>query len=301
MSWVLLRLIKYWRLSNPLLQQTKSKWCWIAVSEYETQTPWFQPIPNVLLPCNRSSGAPDNHWHESWVTFQQIQLSIFAYLVGQFDSAGDVEYLYQNMRQPSLIDCKAAALAGHYSMVRFARESWADIAMTVIVQLPNPCSNKDCLCDIEFSCRNIELGFTYSMESSSLCRHIIVVRTHLRFVLKRVEDWDTARVFITMLQPSPLDICWAIIQVQIQLKSAIHTRIIFLHLTDAKFDMLWLIMDVSVQPRNTSTVTISFQTTCTPVYSALYIVVCFILIMFPSALNQWMLCTHIVIYQHTVY
>jgi len=42
---------------------------------------------------------------------------------------------------------------------------------------------------------------------------------------------------------------------------------------------------------------ISHQCACTPVHSALYIVVCFILIIFSSTLNQWTQCTQI--YQDT--
>jgi len=65
------------------------------------------------------------------------------------------------------------------------------------------------------------------------------------------------------------------------------------------FVRLQLIMKVSFQLRHASTATISLRSTCTPRHSALLILVCFMLIVVSSALNQWMLCTQIVISQNT--
>jgi len=72
----------------------------------------------------------------------------------------------------------------------------------------------------------------------------------------------------------------------------------FLDFYEANFGKLQLMMNVSFQIRHASTATISLQSACTPRHSALFILVCFILTMFSSALNQWMLCTQIVISQN---
>jgi len=52
------------------------------------------------------------------------------------------------------------------------------------------------------------------------------------------------------------------------------------------FGRLGFSINVSFLLMHTSTATIRLQSTCTPLQSALYILVCFILIMFSSALNQ---------------
>jgi len=85
------------------------------------------------------------------------------------------------------------------------------------------------------------------------------------------------------------------IQVQAQLRSATQSRITFLDFSEAKIDKLRLIIDVSVQQRHAATATISLRSICIPVHTALFILVCFILIMFSLGLNDWMLRLQIVI------
>jgi len=92
---------------------------------------------------------------------------------------------------------------------------------------------------------------------------------------------------------------WPVIEDQAHLRSAIQSRMIFLVSPEANFDKLWPIMDESIQPRHASTATISLRSIYTPAHSAIIIWVCFILIMCSLALNQWMLCTEIVISQDT--
>jgi len=64
---------------------------------------------------------------------------------------------------------------------------------------------------------------------------------------------------------------------------------------------LWLNMNFSFQLGHASTATISLRSTCTSLHTVRFILVCFILIMFSLALNQWTLCSQIVIYQDTAY
>jgi len=67
------------------------------------------------------------------------------------------------------------------------------------------------------------------------------------------------------------------------------------------FGRVRLIMNVSFQLRHASTATISLQSACTPLDSAIFILVCFIHVMSSSALDQWTLCTQIVISQDTAH
>jgi len=139
------------------------------------------------------------------------------------------------------------------------------------------------------------LRLTYLWQSRSVCRNIIVVQAQLWFASPTVRDWDTARVFMAKLQLSLVGLSWPIIEVLAQLRSAIQSRMMCLDLSEADFDKLWLVMEVSFQTWHTSTATISLQSTCTPVHSTQDILVCFILITFGSAWNQWTLCTWITI------
>jgi len=61
-------------------------------------------------------------------------------------------------------------------------------------------------------------------------------------------------------------------------------------------DSLWIDHSSPGTPRERQ---ICHWSACVPVCSALYILVCFILIMFSFTLNQWTQCTQIVIYQDT--
>jgi membrane-anchored protein YejM (alkaline phosphatase superfamily) len=94
---------------------------------------------------------------------------------------------------------------------------------------------------------------------------------------------------------------WPMIEDQPQLRSAIQSRMTFLDFNEVNFGMLRLIVNVSFQVRHASTATIRLRSACSQLYSAHYILVCFILIMFSSALKQWTLQTHIVISQGTVH
>ena len=139
----------------------------------------------------------------------------------------------------------------------------------------------------------------YSCQSRGLCSNIILVLAHIRSTSPRVGDWDTRWVFTATLQLVLLGLSWPMIEVCAQLRSAIQSRMTFLDLSEANFDKLQRIMHVSFQPRHVSKATISLWTTCKPVHSALFIFICFILIMLSSALNEWMRCAQIVIYQDT--
>jgi hypothetical protein len=93
----------------------------------------------------------------------------------------------------------------------------------------------------------------------------------------------------------------SMIEVHAQLRSAIQCRMTFLDFNEVNFGKLRLIVNVSFQTRHASTATISLQSACSPLHSALFILVCFILITFSLALNWWTLCTQIVISQDTAH
>jgi len=148
-------------------------------------------------------------------------------------------------------------------------------------------------------------GLTYSWQRCSLCSKMVVIWAHLNTASQGVGDWDTSQVFIAKLHllllgmSSPM-IC-PMIEVQAQLRSAIQSRMMFLDFNEVNFGKLQLIVNVSFQVRHASTATIRLRSASSPLHSALYILVCFILIMFSSALNQWTLCTQIVISQDTAH
>jgi hypothetical protein len=91
------------------------------------------------------------------------------------------------------------------------------------------------------------------------------------------------------------------IEVQEQLRSAIESRMMFLDLNEVNFGQLRHIVNVSFQFRHASTVTISLRSACSPLHSALIILVWFILITFSLALIQWTLFLQIVISQDTAH
>jgi len=110
-----------------------------------------------------------------------------------------------------------------------------------------------------------------------------------------------AWVFMAKLHLSLLGMSWPLIEVQVQLRSAIQSRMMFLDFYEVNFGKLQLIINVSFQVRHTSTATISLRSACSPLHSVHFILLCFILIMFSSALNQWTLCTQIVISPDTAH
>jgi len=69
---------------------------------------------------------------------------------------------------------------------------------------------------------------------------------------------------------------------------------IFINTTLASYDSFWVSHSGPGTPQGRQ---ISHRCTCTPVHSALYILDCFIIIMFCSTLNQWTQCTQM--YQDT--
>jgi hypothetical protein len=114
-----------------------------------------------------------------------------------------------------------------------------------------------------------------------------------------------ARVFMVKLHLLLLGMSWPMIwpmiEVQTQLRSAIQSRMTFLDFDEVNFGKLRLFVNVSFQVRHASTTTISLRSACSPLHSAVFILLCFILIMFSSALNHWTLCTQIVISQDTAH
>jgi hypothetical protein len=136
---------------------------------------------------------------------------------------------------------------------------------------------------------------TVSWQRCIMCRNIILLSANHTPPSLRVGDWDPAQVFIASMQLLYHGMSWPIIDGQAQLRSVIQSRIKILNLSTAHFDKLPLNIDVSVQLRQSAIATICLQSTHTAVRSALSSIVYFILIVFSSALNKWMLFTQIVI------
>jgi hypothetical protein len=130
-------------------------------------------------------------------------------------------------------------------------------------------------------------------------RNIILIRAHLRLAFQSVGNCDIAWVFMVQQHISLLGVFSPMIEVQIQLISAIQYRITFFDFHKVNFGKLRPIMNVSFQVRHTSTATICLQSACSPLHSAHFILICFILNMFPSTLNQWTLSRQSVISQDT--
>ena len=152
---------------------------------------------------------------------------------------------------------------------------------------------------IEFLCQNMRHGLTYSWQSSRLCRNIIVIWTQLGSQSQSVGDWDTVQVFMAKLHLWLIVMSWPMIEVQAQLRSAIKSRMTFLDFYEVNIGKRLLIMKVSFQVRHAATITISLRTACSSLHSVHFILVYFILIIFSSALNQWTLCTQVVISEDT--
>jgi len=154
---------------------------------------------------------------------------------------------------------------------------------------------------IVFLCQIMRHGRTDFWQSCSLCRNTILVRAHLRSPSHSLGDWYMARVFMAKLHLSQLGMSWPKIEVQAQLRSAIQSWMTFLNFYEVNFGMRWLIKNVAFQVWHASTVTICLPSACTPLHSAIFIVVSFIFTMFCSALYQWTLCTQIAISQDTAH
>jgi hypothetical protein len=108
------------------------------------------------------------------------------------------------------------------------------------------------------------------------------------------------KLFLSLLGMS-WPMIWRMIEVKAQLRSAIQSRMTFFNFNEVNFGKLQLIVNVSFQVRHASTATIRLRCACSPLHSALCILVCFILIMFSSALNQGTRCIQIVISQNTAH
>jgi hypothetical protein len=115
---------------------------------------------------------------------------------------------------------------------------------------------------------------------------------HPRFV----GYWDIDRIFKEQLQLSLPGIPWPMIDVLVQLKFAIQSRMLFLDFCEANYDKLQHIMDISFRdrhnPRETNT-----APTCLDLSLSYTLYCSFFLIMFSLTLNQCMLCTEIVVSQ----
>ena len=252
------------------------------------------------MPFDSSSGAPENYQHTFWVTLWQIQHCLFANPIWQGDCLGDIQSswvwiwdtacLFVAIRQWLLAYAQSSGAPespGHISWWLSLRNFQSHSAINTVDTI------------IEILCQNMRHGLTYLWQRCSLCRNIIVVRAHVGSASRSIGDQGTALVFMAKLHLSLLGMSWPMIEVQAQLKLVIQCRMTFWDFYEVNFSKLRLIMNVSCQIRHASTTTISLRSTCSPLHSAIFIFVRFILIMFSSALNQWTLWTQIVLSQDT--
>jgi hypothetical protein len=101
-------------------------------------------------------------------------------------------------------------------------------------------------------CQNMGHGLTCLWQGCNMGRNIIVVRAHIKCASQWVGIWDTARLLLGILQLSLLVISWPMIEVQVQVISAIQRRMTFLNLYEANFGKLWLIMNVALHSHGMS-------------------------------------------------
>jgi hypothetical protein len=152
---------------------------------------------------------------------------------------------------------------------------------------------------IEFVCQKMRYELTDLWHSCRSGRNIIVIQEHLRSVSQIVRLWDTAWVFKVNLHLALFGMSSPMIEVPEQERSAIQSRMTLLDFFDVNFGKLWIIINISFQVRHASTATITFQKAYSLLHSSRSISPCYIVSIFSSALNQWTLCTPIVISQHT--
>jgi len=141
----------------------------------------------------------------------------------------------------------------------------------------------------------------YLWQSRSLGRNSIVIWGHLRSASQSVGERDTARVFMAKLHLSQAGMSWALIPVQVPHRSAIQSSMRFVDFDEAKVVKLQLSTTIAFQVRHLWTATICLRSALTPLNSALFILVCYFLIMFLLALTQWMVFTQNVISQDTAH
>ena len=255
-----------------------------------------------MLPFDSSSGAPENYQHTFWVILWQIQHRLFANSIWQGDYLGDIVSTCVGIWDTARLFVAIPHLLLAYGQSSGALESSGHISSWLSLHNCRSHSAMNTVYTIiEFQCQNMRHGRSYSWQSCSLCRNIIVFQAHLRSASQSVGDWDMAWVFMAKLHLSLLGMSWPLIEVQVQLRSAIQSRMMFLDFYEVNFGKLQLIINVSFQVRHTSTATISLRSACSPLHSVHFILLCFILIMFSSALNQWTLCTQIVISPDTAH
>jgi len=115
-------------LLHSVIQSVRAIWsCYVWLQDTTLR---ISSNTTALLAYDRHSGALENHQHMSWVALCQLQHSIFANLIWQWDSLGDIQCLDLNMRYGSLICGKAAAFAAIWLHVRCTAEGWVHILMT---------------------------------------------------------------------------------------------------------------------------------------------------------------------------
>jgi len=154
---------------------------------------------------------------------------------------------------------------------------------------------------MEFLCQIMNHELTYSWQWRSLCSNIMFVLAHLKSSSQNVGSWDTVRVFMAMLQLWVLGMSQSMIEDQAQRKSAVWSRIMLLNCFEGNFGKLRLIINVSFQLRHTLPLIISLSRMCSPLHSALFDINLLHSHLVFFGLNQWTLCTQIVISQDSAH
>jgi len=199
------------------------------VSEYETPTGWFRAKPQLLLPFDSTSGAPEDYRHRLRVVLWQIQHRLFANPIWQGDCLGDIETSCVWIWDTARLFVAIPHLLLAYAQSSGAPESPGHLSSWLSLhncQSHSGINSADTI--IEFWCQNMRHGITYSWQSCSLCRNMVVVRAHLISASQSVGDWDTAQVFMAKLHLLLLGMSWPMIEVQAQLRSAIQSQMTFL-------------------------------------------------------------------------
>jgi hypothetical protein len=284
-------------------------------SDYKTPAGWFVTEPQVLLPCDWSSGQSRRFcWHviavqvrrriisigsqsyydrtsTAYFTIRfgkEIIMVIWGTCVRMWDTAylfGAISHQLQGYNQSS----GAPGRPGHISSWLSLHTFQSQVAINTVYM------------SVEILCQNMRHGLTDSWQSHSLFKNIVAIQVHLRSASQTIGDCDAARVILVNLRRSQLGTSWPMIEVQAKLRSAIESKMTVCISMWPTLARLWLIMNVSFQVRNATTAIIHLRSTCTLHPSTLIASVRCILIMFSLALNQWTLSTQTVISQNTVH
>jgi len=142
-----------------------------GIGEYAVIDRSLQYVPRTL----RCTG-------ESWAYHRDRSCTAYSPIpFGNQNRLGDIEYLCQD------ICGRAAAFAGLWLKFRCTGESWAYLHdKSSTAYSPIPFGNQNRLGDIEYLCRNVRHGLTYSWQNGSLCWHIIEGLAHRRSASQRV-------------------------------------------------------------------------------------------------------------------